>query len=225
MKPGTYGEIMERISASKSAELKEAAKSSFSEKLASLNRASQILNPMPGEGLPEAVFKLLALFNEAVSQGVFGKYAIAGGFAVEFYGAPINTVDIDFLGVFPESSGGLLDPSVFFDFFKSKGAHVSNEHLVLNGLKFQIIPANTSLGSEALHEARPVSEAGTRFYMVTLEHLIAMKLKAWRYKDRLHINHLLDSGAKPDSALLGSILARYGLQDRWSQLLGERERS
>src|SRR5881409_947619 len=101
MKPGTYGEIMERISASKSAELKEAAKSSFSEKLASLNRSSQILNDMPGEGLPEAVFKLLALFNEAVSQGVFQKYAIAGGFAVEFYGAPINTVDIDFLGVFP----------------------------------------------------------------------------------------------------------------------------
>src|SRR5437588_7779762 len=116
---------MQRIGESKSAELKEAARFSFSEKLAAVNRASQVVNRMLSEGLPEAVFKLLALFNEGVAEGLFNKYAIAGGFAVEFYGAPINTVDVDVLGVFPETPGGLLDASVFFDFFKAKGAEVS----------------------------------------------------------------------------------------------------
>src|SRR5947209_7306872 len=172
MKPGTYGEIMQRISESKSAELKEAARSSFSEKLAAVNRASQSVNSM----LSEAVFKLLTLFNEGVTGGLFTKYAIAGGFAVEFYGAPINTVDIDILGVFPETAGGLLDASVFFDFFKSKGAEVSGEYLVLNGLKFQMLPANNGLDAEALQSAVAVSEAGVGFFVVTLEHLVAMKL-------------------------------------------------
>ena len=224
MKPGTYAEIMRRIGESKSAELRETARSPFSEKLASVNRVSQTANRMLSEGLPEAVFKVLRLFNEGVDQGIFSKYAIAGGFAVEFYGAPINTVDIDFLGVFPESGGGVLDPSVYFEFFKRKGAETSGEYLVLNGLKFQIIPANQGLDAEALGAAIAVVEGGVQFFVVTVEHLIAMKLKAWRYKDRLHINHLLDSGISPDEGKLSSILERHGLASRWAQLLTERGR-
>lgn len=224
MKPGTYGEIMRRIGESKSAELRETAKIPFSEKLASVNRVSQTANRMLSEGLPEAVFKVLRLFNEGVDQGIFSKYAIAGGFAVEFYGAPINTVDIDFLGIFPESGGGVLDPSVYFEFFKSKGAETSSEYLVLNGLKFQIIPANQGLDAEALGAATAVVEGGVEFFVVTVEHLIAMKLKAWRYKDRLHINHLLDSGVSPNEDKLSAILERHGLASRWAQLLTERAR-
>src|SRR5438552_1462454 len=225
MKPGTYGEIMQRICESKNAELKKAARVSFSEKLTAVERASQAVNRMLSAGFPETVFKLLTLFNEAVSEGIFAKYAIADGFAVEFYGAPINTVDIGFLGVFPETRGGLMDPSVFFDFFKARGAEASGEYLVLNGLKFQMIPANSGLDAEALQAATMVSEAGIQFFIVTLEHLIAMKLKAWRYKDRLHINHLLESGLTPDEARLSSILERHGLRNRWAQLLMERDRT
>ena len=225
MKPGTYGEIMQRITQSKSAELKESAKIPFTEKLASVNRASQSVNRMLSQGLPDAVFKLLRLFNEGIDQGLFAKYAIAGGFAVEFYGAPINTVDIDFLGVFPQSANGLLDPSVYFDFFTGKGAETSGEYLVLDGLKFQIIPANQGLDAEALEAAATVREAGVEFFVVTLEHLIAMKLKAWRYKDRLHINHLLDSGLNPNAAQLLAILERHDLKGRWAELMAERARS
>lgn len=216
---------MERICESKSAELKKSAGFSFSEKLAAVNRSCQTVSRMLSDGLPEAVFKLLTLFNEGVARGLFTKYAIAGGFAVEFYGAPISTVDIDFLGIFPETSGGLLDPSMFFDFFKEKGAEVSGEYLILNGLKFQILPANHGLDAEALQAAVAVSDAGVGFFVVTLEHLLAMKLRAWRYKDRLHINHLIDCGLNPNQARLSAILERYGLGTRWSQLLMERDRS
>src|SRR2546422_346526 len=107
MKPGTYGEIMERICASKSAALKKDARLSFSEKLAAMKRASRLVNNMLSDGLPETVLKLLRLLNEAIAKGLFAKYALTGGFAVEFYGAPINTVDVDFLAVFPETPGGL----------------------------------------------------------------------------------------------------------------------
>jgi len=66
---------------------------------------------------------------------------------------------------------------------------------------------------------------GLRFIFVSLEHLIGLKLKAWRYKDRLHINHLLDSGVAFDEAKLSTILEPHHLLQRWKQLLAERTES
>jgi predicted nucleotidyltransferase len=88
-----------------------------------------------------------------------------------------------------------------------------------------MIPANSELDAEALQMAVSVSEKGIRFFVVTLEHLVALKLKTWRYKDRLHINHLLDSGVPLDQANLSSILERHQLEQRWKQLLAERKPS
>jgi len=83
MKPGSYGEILERIRESKSVELQNAARLSFSEKLSAVSRSTRSINRMLSDGFPETVFKLLALFNEGVANGLFGKYAIARGFAVD----------------------------------------------------------------------------------------------------------------------------------------------
>ena len=85
-----------------------------------------------------------------------------------------------------------------------------------------MIPAKRSLDIEALQAAIAVSEKGVPFYVVTVEHLIAMKLNAWRYKDRLHINHLLESGVSVDKTKLFEILQRYQLEQRWEQLQSER---
>ena len=87
---------------------------------------------------------------------------------------------------------------------------------------FQLIPANSPLDAEALDSAMAVSEKGVPFSVVTLEHFIALKLRAWRYKDKLHINHLLESGVALDQARLSPILERHQLVQRWNQLLTER---
>ena len=68
-----------------------------------------------------------------------------------------------------------------------------------------------------------MSEKGIPFFVITLEYLIALKLRAWRYKDQLHINHLLDSGVVLDKAKLTPILERHLLRERWQQLLPERD--
>ena len=213
---------MDRIRHSKKAELVRSAKLPFSQKLALTAAASRVRDPLVlNESFAEPVLEVIKLFNLAVDQRVFERYALAGGLAVEYYGAPINTVDADFLVVFPES-GGLLDPSGFFEFFQGQGAVTDGEHLVFRGMKFQMIPANAPLDNEALQAATSVSEQHVGFCVVALEHLIALKLKAWRYKDRLHINHLLDSAVDVDEAKLFQILQRHSLGPRWQQLLEER---
>ena len=214
---------MGRISESKNAELVRSAKLPFTQKLALTAAASRNADPLVlSESFADPVIEIIKLFNHALKQRVFERYALAGGLAVEYYGAPINTVDADFLVVFPETTGGLLDPSSYIEFFRRHGAVATGEYLVLHGMKFQMIPANSPLDAEALQMAASVSEKAIPFFVVALEYLIALKLRAWRYKDRLHINHLLDSGVALDTARLLPILERHNLERRWQQLLAER---
>jgi hypothetical protein len=213
VKPGTYEDIMDRIACGKRAELARSARLPFTQKLALTSAAGRIGDPLVlSESFADPVLEVVKIFNLAVSEQAFDAYALAGGLAVEYYGAPINTVDADFLVVFPETTGGLLDASTFFKFFQQKGAHPAGEYLVFHGLKFQLIPANRPLDAEALDSAAVVTEKGVPFRVVTAEYLIALKLSAWRYKDRLHINHLLDSEVALDKARLSAILARHQLE-------------
>jgi hypothetical protein len=219
VKPGTYEEIMARIRGSKKTELGRSARLPFTQKLALSAAASRNADQwVLSESFADPVLEIIKLFNHGLEHGVFDRYALA----VEYYGAPINTVDADFLVVFPETTGGLLDPSSIFEFFRRQGAVAVGEYLVLHGMKFQMIPANSPLDAEALRMAAPVFEKTIPFFVVTLEHLIALKLRAWRYKDKLHINHLLESGVALDQARLSPILERHRLNDRWLQLLAER---
>ena len=217
---------MDRIVQSKKAELSNSAKLPFMQKLALTVAASRRGDHLVlSESFANPVLEVITLFNRAVDEAVLGKYALAGGLAVEYYGAPINTVDADFLVVFPETAGGLLDASSFFDFFQRNGAVASGEYLVFCDLKFQMIPANRDLDAEALQAAVAISEKDVPFFVVTLEHLLALKLRAWRYKDRLHINHLLDSEVPLDKSRLSNILERHQLKQRWQQLLNDRSES
>jgi hypothetical protein len=217
---------MDRISHSKQAELARSAKLPFTQKLALTNAAARLGDPLIlSETFADPVLEVAKLFNLAVSERVFDTYALAGGLAVKYYGAPINTVDADFLVVFPQTTGGLLDASLVFDFFQQKGAQPAGEYLIFHGLKFRLIPANRPLDAEALESAANVTEKGVPFRVVTAEHLIALKLSAWRYKDRLHINHLLDSEVALDQSKLTAILGRHELDARWKQLLAERAKS
>ena len=222
MKPGTYDQVMERIIRNKLRERQRSAELPFLQKLEAINKVSPLVHLLLSKSLPTEVSKVLNLFNQAAEQRIIPKYALADGFAIVFYGAPIHTSDIDLLVVFPETSTGLLDPSPLYQFFQAQGATTDGEYLVLDGLKFQMIPANSGLDAEALDAARTVTQGRLQITVVTLEHLIAMKLKAGRYKDRLHINHLLESGAMPQAAVLAPILQRYGLAQRWDRLLAER---
>src|SRR3954463_2976152 len=150
---------MERISRGKSAELVRSAKLPFSQKLALSAAAGRSGNPLIlSESFADPVLDIIKLFNLAVKTGTFDRYALAGGLAVEYYGAPINTVDADFLVLFPETAGGLLDASGFFEFFHAQGAVAQGEYLVFHGSNFQMIPANSDLATEALRTASPVAE-------------------------------------------------------------------
>jgi hypothetical protein len=209
--PNTQTGYMEALARSKARDLKRSASMPFDEKLRAVALVSSLLEDSLTEALPKALRKLLGLFDEAIQDRVLDRYALVGGLAVIYYGAPIHTADADLLVTFQASAAGRLDPRPIFDYFESKGARRVDDCLALNGLKFKVLSANDGLTVEAVGTALRTTEG---FSVVDLEHLIAMKLLANRSKDRVHIEHLLLSGAQPTEARLQEILQRYGLAER-----------
>lgn len=215
--PCSQDDYIKALGRAKAAGRRREAARPFAEKLRSVELVSRLLEDSLMEPLPDALDKLMRIFDGAVQAGKTERYALAGGFAIIYYGAPIHTVDADFLVVFPLAASGLLNPSSLFAYFERQGAQWDGEHLVLNGLKFQFVPANDGLNAEALATAQETPDG---FWVVDLEHLIALKLSANRPKDRLHIEHLLGSGVVPDAGKLNAILQRYGLNERWTGMAG-----
>jgi hypothetical protein len=208
----TVQQYRERLFKSKESSRLQSAREPFWDKLEQL----QALHEAPSEGrLSRGVLRIVSVMKEAEKGGLIGEFAITGGMAVTYHSEPIYTVDLDVLAVIP-GDGILIDLAPIFEFFKQRGASMSGEYLVMEGMKFQFIPAATSLEAESLRQAVVANERAVSFRVVDLEHLIALKLTAGRNKDLLHIQILLDAPRRPiDFSRLEQILEAYGLFEKW----------
>lgn len=154
---------------------------------------------------------------EAEKAAVIGKFAVTGGMAITYHSEPVYTLDPDVLALIP-SSGGLIDLGPIYEFFKKRGAATSGEYLLIDGLKFQFIPAATPLESESLDCAITASEQEDSFRVIDIEYLIGLKLAAGRTKDLLHVQVLLDAPRRAiDFSRLEKILKSHDLFARWEQ--------
>jgi hypothetical protein len=167
---------------------------------ASLDKRSPLGSPaaVPSADLEKIVLRL----NDLQRQGIIGLHAIGGAFAFIFYAEPINTRDLDVFAELP-TVGGLI---------------------LLDGFPVQILPAPTPLVQEAIVEARTVEIGKERTRVFSAEHAVAIALQTNRAKDRLKIEHLLESGKDPlDEVRLRTILARHGLEERWNRFVEAQE--
>src|SRR5262249_16184492 len=143
-----------------------------------------------------SVRRVLGAMAEAEKAGIIGNFAITGGMAITYHSEPVYTLDLDVLAFIPCTSG-LINLGPIYEFFKARGAATSGQYLLIDGLKFQFIPAATPLESESLECAITATEAEGAFRVIDLEYLIALKLAAGRNKDLLHIQILLDAPRRP----------------------------
>lgn len=160
----------------------------------------------------------IRLLNEMVTRGVLENYAIGGAMAALFYAEPVATFDLDVFVLLPAAQ---LDRNIVtiesqVAFLREHGAVQIGEHVVIQGLPVQILPAYNALVTEATKEAvtRRVGQVETR--VCRQEHLLAILVQTGRDKDRARIPLLLE-GTAPDRRLLDEILERHGLRGRWDQ--------
>lgn len=158
--------------------------------------------------------KTLKVLNKLGKKGLFERYAIGGGIAVLYYAEPVLTYDIAVFCILPTEKNGLITLASIYEYLQKKGCKVDGEHIVIEGIPVQFIPAYNKLVEEALNEAAEVKYKETETRIVRAEHLMAIMLQTYRPKDRERMLLILEE-IQIDMLYLESILERHGLQEKW----------
>lgn len=166
--------------------------------------------------------KTIAVLNGMIEAGVIENYAIGGAMAAVFYSEPIPTFDLDVFVSLPASKGPIISLRPIYKYLQGKGYAAEKEHIVVEGVPVQFIPAFNPLVSEAVeHASRKVYGAG-KARVIGPEYLVAIMLQTGRPKDKLRIAQFLD-GVRLDKARLEDVLARHGLAQKWRHLRAGRK--
>lgn len=158
--------------------------------------------------------RTLRALKELERAGVIETYAIGGGIAGLFYMEPLLTYDLDVFVFLPKASGSIIDLSALYAALRKRGYSTHREHVVMEGVPVQFIPAYNALVEEAVRESsrRWYRKVMTR--VIRVEYLLAIMLQTDRPKDRARMTQLLEE-AKVDKNRLAKILERHGLLQKW----------
>jgi hypothetical protein len=106
--------------------------------------------------------KAIQVLNELEGCGVIQRYVIAGGVAALFYMEPVLTFDLDVFCILKVQEGNLVVLSPVYDALKERGYAMKAEHVVIEGVPVQFIPAYNALVEEAVAEAVEVQYEGEK---------------------------------------------------------------
>lgn len=154
----------------------------------------------------------LAALRDLRNDGVISEYAVGGAMAIAFWSEPTPTFDLDVF-VFLPSAGLLVDLGPIYDWARKRGYRDEAEHIVIEGVPVQLIPAHSELAVEAVANAAELDYDGQAVRVIRPEYLIALYLEpsARTHKRLARVGALLDEPVV-DRASLSEILRRHGLE-------------
>ena len=157
----------------------------------------------------------LKVINELRENNLIDDYAIGGGIGALFYIEPFLTYDLDVFIILSEKGkeNNLILLSSIFDYLKKKGYLWKGEHIIVEGIPVQFIPAE-ALEEEAVRNARVIEYERIKTRVLTPEYLIAILLRAGRRKDIEKVEKLLEQ-AEIEREKLNKILRKYGLMEKF----------
>lgn len=161
--------------------------------------------------------KTLEVLNELKEKGLIEDYAIGGGIAAIFYTEPIFTYDLDvFVIVRQEPTKKIVSFASIYNYLEKKGYAWKGEHIIIEGMPVQFIPALEGIERDSIENARDTAYEGIKIKVLTAEHLIAIFLKAGRRKDFEKIGRLTEQ-AEIDKNTLKKILKKHGLYEKFKK--------
>jgi len=160
--------------------------------------------------------KTISVLNEMQCDGVLEQYAIGGAIALLFYTEPVTTYDLDVFCLLPERKGSLVTLAPIYDYLRLRGYTAEREHVVIQGIPVQFIPAYNELVKEAVEQAAEKSFKNVPVRVLRLEHLLAIMVQTGRAKDKARASQVMEE-TKPDDAALSAVLSRHGLLAKWQR--------
>lgn len=168
--------------------------------------------------------KTLKILNDLEREGIIKSYALGGAIALLFYAEPALTYDLDvfiFLTEVEGKTGTLIDLGPLYQALEKKGYKSKKEHVIIEGIPVQFIPAYNALVEEGVKKAMKKEYQGIPTKVVRIEHLLAIMLNTNRLKDRERIGRLLEEGLEIDQKKFSQVLSRHGLKEKWEKAIGK----
>lgn len=144
----------------------------------------------------DPVKAILEAINQMQADGVIGQYAMGG--AVGGNNLP---------GAYGHSEHRYFC-ALAYDYLKTHGGTVQDEHVVIGGWPVQFLPPSNDLENEAIAEARPTTEGVETRAMLP----VAIALNTGRTKDHIRILQFVEQDAVDRNKL---VLERHGMVSKW----------
>ena len=152
----------------------------------------------------------LQVLNSMKEDGVVEEYAVAG--AMLFWTEPVPTYDLDVLVLLPASGSPIVSLDAIYRWTEARGYRAAEEHVLIEGVPTQFLPAPGPLAQEAVRSAATIDYDGVRVRVVRAEYLIALYLEpSARTARRRERAALLLELPELNRSLLDEILIRHGI--------------
>lgn len=160
----------------------------------------------------------IRVLNEMVAEGVIEAYALGGAMAAVFYVEPVVTFDLDVFLLLPPAEHDRLAVTLERQnaWLFARGYRAAGEHILVEGIPVQLLPAFNPLVTEAVRTAVEKTLGGVAVRVSRPEHLMAILLQTGRAKDRARLQMFLEE-AEFESAALDDLIDRFGLRQRWNE--------
>ena len=161
--------------------------------------------------------KALKVINELKKKRLIKDYAIGGGIAVIYYVEPMLTYDLDIFFIpMKEEDSEVLSP--IYQFCRAKGYRIDKEHIIIEGIPVQFLPAYNDLVKEAFESTFVTKYKKTKTKVFKPEYLIAIMVQTFRAKDKERIIKMLDE-TDIDKGSLKKILKKYNLLEKFNRFV------
>ena len=163
--------------------------------------------------------KTIRVLDVMVKKGIIDRYAIGGATALLFYMEPTLTFDLDvFIFLTNQSSSSFADLSPIYEYCRKNGYISKQEHIMIENVAVQFIPAYNSLVEEALIKAKPKKFGTVSVRVFGLEYLMAIMLQTGRAKDWARVIQAKEE-TDFDEKLLKKLVQKNGLENAWHKFL------
>jgi hypothetical protein len=167
--------------------------------------------------------KTLQQINELVRRGIIKQYAIAGGLAQFYYIEPSVTYDLDLIVNFGNEESKLNPLSGIYEWAKINNYELIDEHIKIEGIPVQFLPAYNDLVKEALLNAKKITLFEVETFILGAEYLMAILLQTGRAKDSERLTQFLET-AEFSKTIFEELIARFSLNDQYEKFKNRYER-
>lgn len=158
--------------------------------------------------------KTLQKINDLCDQKIIERYAIGGGIAHFYYIEAGLTYDLDLLVIMDEKGKSLLSLEPIYDWAKANRYESVEEHIIIEGIPVQFLPAYNELIKEAVIESQQVELYGVKTNIVGAEYLMAIMLDVYRAKDKERLIKFFEE-CPYSSELFENLIKKFNLENRY----------